>query len=79
MTKIRFRTLGDISVLDADIYKNLSVIEKKSKNKKKMTLCLAINYGGRDEIVRATKKILQDFKLGKIDTDKITEIASYCF
>ena len=66
---IRFRTLGDISVLDADIYKNLSIIEKKSKNKKKMTLCLAINYGGRDEIVRATKKILQDFKLGKI-TDK---------
>ena len=38
---IRFRTLGDISVLDADIYKNLSIIEKKSKNKKKMTLCLA--------------------------------------
>ena len=38
-----------------------------------MTFCLAINYGGRDEIVRATKKILQDFKLGKIDTDKITE------
>ena len=63
---IRFRTLGDISVLDADIYKNLSIIEKKSKNKKKMTLCLAINYGGRDEIVRATKKILQDFKLAKI-------------
>ena len=76
---IRFRTLGDISVLDADIYKNLSIIEKKSKNKKKMTLCLAINYGGRDEIVRATKKILQDFKLGKIDTDKITESKLSCY
>ncbi len=76
---IRFRTLGDISVLDADIYKNLSIIEKKSKNKKKMTLCLAINYGGRDEIVRATKKILQDFKLGKITSTQITEskLANY--
>ena len=75
---IRFRTLGDISVLDADIYKNLSIIEKKSKNKKKMTLCLAINYGGRDEIVRATKKILQDFKLGKI-TSTQKQILQFTF
>ena len=76
---IKFRTLGNISVLDADIHKNLSIIEKKSKNKKKMTLCLAINYGGRDEIVRATKKILQDFKLEKITPTQITEnkLASY--
>ena len=45
-----------------------------------MTLCLAINYGGRDEIVRATKKILQDFKLGKIrSTQNNREQASKLF
>ena len=60
---IRFKILGDTSILDEDIRENLSLIEKQSKDKKKMTFCLAINYGGRDEIVRATKKILQDFKL----------------
>ncbi len=76
---IRFRTLGDISILDEDIRENLSLIEKQSLNKTKMTLCLAINYGGRDEIVRATKKILQDFKLGKIDSTKITESKLSCY
>ena len=63
---IRFKILGDTSILDEDIRENLSLIEKQSKDKKQMTFCLAINYGGRDEIVRATKKILQDFKLGNL-------------
>ena len=79
---IRFKILGDTSILDEDIRENLSLIEKQSKDKKKMTFCLAINYGGRDEIVRATKKILQainNFKLGKIDTDKITESKLSCY
>ena len=38
-----------------------------------MVLNLALNYGGRSEIVRATKKIVQDFSDGLITPEKIDE------
>jgi undecaprenyl diphosphate synthase len=39
----------------------------------KMVLNLALSYGGKDEIIRAVKKIIQDDKNGKIDVNEINK------
>lgn len=65
----RLRILGDINRFPKDIaQKSLEMITKSSKNHK-ITVTFALNYGGRDEILRAIKKIITD----KIPTDKIDE------
>ena len=46
---------------------------EKSADNKKFFLNIAINYGGRDEIVRAVRKIAKDVKNGLIDVDDIDE------
>lgn len=54
---VRFRTIGDISKFPLDIQKRLISGEMKTKGNKKITVIFALNYGGRDEIVRAIKKM----------------------
>ena len=46
---------------------------------KQLTLNIAFNYGGRDEIVRAVAKLAEDVKAGKVEAEDITEsvFASY--
>ncbi len=71
----RLRILGDLNKFPEDIAKkSLEMISKSSKNHK-ITVTFALNYGGRDEILRAIKKIIAD----KIDPSTLTEelFASY--
>ncbi len=76
---ICFRFLGDFTLINKDIRENLQKTINNTKQKTGMTLCMAINYGGRDEIVRATEKIVQDNLKNKIKKTKITkkEFANY--
>lgn len=55
--KVRFKTIGDVSVLPNSVRKVLRDLAEQTKNYESLTLTFALNYGGRDEIVRATKKI----------------------
>lgn len=65
----RLRILGDINRFPKDIAKkSLEMISKSSKNHK-ITVTFALNYGGRDEILRAVKKIIAE----KIPAEKIDE------
>lgn len=65
----RLRILGDVNRFPKDIaQKSLDMISKSSKNHK-ITVSFALNYGGRDEILRAIKKIVNE----KIPSDKIDE------
>ena len=65
----RLRILGDVTRFPKDIAKkSLEMISKSSKNHK-ITVTFALNYGGRDEILRAVKKIVAS----KIDASKIDE------
>lgn len=70
---VRVLFLGDKSVFDDDLQKKMIDIESDTKGNGKMTLLLAINYGGRDEIVHATKILAEQVKSGKIKSEDITE------
>lgn len=55
---VRVRTIGDIDAFPEDITKRLKDIERESSGNKKITAVFALNYGGRDEILRAVNKAL---------------------
>jgi undecaprenyl diphosphate synthase len=53
-----FKTIGDVWRLPKDIQNLIGGVEKKTASNKGMTLVLALSYSGRDEILRAVKKVL---------------------
>ncbi len=61
---IKLRTIGRTEALPDNVKKELSISMAESKNNKGMILCLALNYGGRAEIIDATKKLAADVKKG---------------
>ena len=70
---IKIRVLGDISVLREDLQKSIYETMDRTKDNTGVSFNLALNYGGRDEIVKATKKIAEKVKLGKINLEDINE------
>ncbi len=70
---MRLMISGDKSRLSEKIQKAIVHAEEVTKSGDGMVLNIALNYGGRDEIVRATKKICKDFSENKITIDDITE------
>ena len=67
------RVLGDKTGLDDDIRKRIDELEKATVNNDGLHFQIALNYGGRDEIVRAAKAIAQKVKEGEILPEDITE------
>lgn len=57
---IKFDTIGDISVFDDDLKNEILNLKNLTKDNDKLNLVLALNYGGRDEIVRACKKLIEE-------------------
>ena len=62
-----------------DIVDAINVLEEKTKKNTGMTFVIAVNYGSRDEITRAVRKIMTDVENGKIAPEDMTEkvFASY--
>ena len=58
---MRVRFLGDLSVFDADMRDMMADLEKESSAGTGMHLNIAINYGGRDEIVHEYNLYSQDY------------------
>jgi undecaprenyl diphosphate synthase len=54
--QVQFKTIGDLTSLPEDLQKEISKITKDTEENEKMTIILGLNYGGRDEIIRAIKK-----------------------
>ena len=67
------RVIGDKTRLDEDIRKRIDELEKATVNNDGLHFQIALNYGGRDEIVRATKSIAEKIKAGEIAPEDITE------
>lgn len=70
---IRIKILGDIEILDDDLKKSINDAVERTKNCTGLTLNIAFNYGGRAEIVNATKKIAQKVKSSELQLEDITE------
>ena len=67
------RTSGDLSRLPEKTQKIIEDAKERTKNGKNFFFNICLNYGGKAEIVRATKNIASDVKEGKIQLDDITE------
>lgn len=67
------RILGDISRLDERMQEKIRKLEESSADYDGLHLQIAINYGSRDEIVRAIRKLGRDVEAGKIAPDQISE------
>ena len=65
--------MGDKSHFKEDLQKLMIENEESSKNRDGMVLNIAMNYGSRDEIVRAVKNISNDVKEGRVDVNSIDE------
>lgn len=63
--EIRFRHIGDVEGIPDSVFKQIRAAEEKTASFDKLILSLAINYGGRQEIVRAAKLLLADVLNGR--------------
>lgn len=71
--KIRFRVLGDKSRFSQEIQNSMIKLENETKDFTEFNLNVAMNYGGRAEILKATREIAEDVKIGKLNLDDIDE------
>ncbi len=70
---VRFRVIGDKTGLAKDIQETIRELEEDSKDNTGLFFQLAINYGGRDEMVRMMRNMADDVKAGKVLPEEITE------
>ena len=70
---VRLKIIGRREGLSDTLIDLINEVEEKSKNRKQLTVNIALNYGGRQEICDAAKKIAEDVKSGKIDISDIDE------
>lgn len=73
--KIRFNIIGDIDALPASTKDKLRKTIEATKSNADFTLNLAVNYGSRDEMLRAVRSIAEDVKRGTMSADSVTEAA----
>ena len=76
---MRVSVIGERSRLDADIRAAIEDLEEATKDNTGIRFIIALNYGGRDDITRAVRRISADVKDGKLTESEITEelISSY--
>ncbi len=68
---MKVRVIGDKSGLDADIQKSIEELEEATRDYTGLKFTIALNYGSRDEIVRAVKKIGTEIEAGELKAAKI--------
>ena len=70
---IKVKVLGDITALSNGMQKSIQKCMERTKDNTGVTFNIALNYGGRDEIVKAVRKIAQDVKDGNLKIEDINE------
>lgn len=70
---IVIKVLGSMDQLSENLKSSIDNTIKRTENNTGIVLNIALNYGGRDEIVHATKKIAEKVKEGLLNVDDITE------
>jgi len=69
----RVRFIGDRDRLDDKLIKLMGELEETTAHNSRINLTIALNYGGRDEVARATHRLAQDVASGKLDPDSVDE------
>ena len=69
----RVRFIGDRESLDAKLVKLMEKLEKTTAGNSKVNLTVALNYGARDEVSRATKLLAEDVARGLLDPANVDE------
>ena len=67
------RVIGDKTGLDWDLQESIRDLEESTKDNTGLHFQIAINYGGRDEITRAVRRLSADVAEGKLEADSVTE------
>ena len=70
---IKIETIGDITQFPEKMQQKVQYLKDNSSNDPDLTVIMALNYGGREEIKRAFSKILDDIEIGKISKESISE------
>ncbi|MBO8141024.1 MAG: isoprenyl transferase [Firmicutes bacterium] len=78
---VRLRIIGDPDRLPAAVRRKLEDAVKLRPDEERMTLCIALNYGGRSEIARAARLLARDVLQGRLRPEEIGEstFASYLY
>ena len=72
---MRVRVIGELSRLSESFQKKIQELEEVSAANTGLNLTIAINYGSRDEMLRAMKHMFTDIKNGRITEEEINEKA----
>jgi len=70
---VRVRFIGDRVRLEKSLIKMMDDLEDMTKDNTRVHLTVALNYGGRDEVARATKRLARDVAAGKLDAETVDE------
>lgn len=70
---VRVRFIGDRVNLDDKLVKLMNDLEDETKDNTRTHLTVALNYGGRDEVARATKRLAKDVAAGLLNPDDVGE------
>ena len=67
------RVIGDKTGLDKDLQESILDLEESTKDNTGLHFQIAINYGGRDEITRAVRRLSADVAEGRLEAESITD------
>ena len=70
---VRVLSIGDRTRFPKDIIEGINRLEEDTRENTGLTFVIAVNYGSRDEIVRGTKRMLEDYKNGLFTLEEMDE------
>ena len=70
---VRVKMIGERTRFAPDLIAAINSLEEETKDAKGMTFIIAVNYGGRDEITRAVRRVMEDAKAGKLSPEEMDE------
>jgi len=70
---IKIKVLGNLDEMSKDLQESIKKAIDKTKDNTGLTLNIAFNYGGRAELIKATKEIAEGVKTGELKIEDITE------
>jgi len=78
---IQVRAIGRVERLPASAWRKVEQAIARTRDNREMTLCFAVSYGGRAEIVDAARRLLRDAEAGKVDPERLDEktFAAYLY